>query len=186
MEDTLWRWSTPFQLASALVIAAYFVVLARSVRCAELHAWVIAWLANLAAIGIALSWPHPASAVLLPFFKAGYFFAKTQFVTLLVAGATHFALEKQRPVPHGPLSIAIAAFSIVVGFVVGSLDRAGMVQSVTMGAVLIAGAMLVVRAKAPGWRWLASGFVLRMILAAAETDAYAMRSMLGHAPARKP
>jgi hypothetical protein len=184
MELQLWHWSTLAQLASALAIAAYFVALSLSVRRAELHAWVTAWLSNLAAIGVAIAFSllHPQSALLVPFFSAAYFFAKTQFVTLLVAGATHFALEKPRPVPHGPLSIAIAVLSILIGIAVGSLDRVGMIQSITMGAILIAGAMLVGKTKAPGSGWLATGFVLRMVLATAETDAYAVRSMLGHAP----
>jgi hypothetical protein len=67
-------------------------------------------------------------------------------------------------------------FSALCGIVVGSLDRVGMIQSITMGAVLIAGAMVVTRTKTPGWQWLATGFVLRMMLAAAETAGYTLHA----------
>jgi hypothetical protein len=178
MEPLLWGWSTLFRVSSALVIAAYFIARSRSLQRAEAHAWAIAWSANLAAMAITLVfWQFPSmSATVFAVASAFYFFAKTQFVVLLVAGATSFALEQPRPVPHGRYSAAIAAFSTLFGLVVGSLDRVGMLQSVTMGAILIAGAMVVSRKKTPGWQWLATGFVLRMLLAAAETDGYAIHA----------
>src|SRR5690348_11572599 len=106
MEPILWRWSTLVQVSSTLVIAAYFVVLALTVGRAEVRAWAIAWLANLAALAIAFWQQQPGSAMAFAAESTFYFFAKTQFVVLLVAGATHFALDKPRPVPHGRYSIA--------------------------------------------------------------------------------
>jgi diguanylate cyclase (GGDEF)-like protein len=55
MELLLWRWSTTAQIASAIVIAVFFVVLARSVRRVELRPWVMAWLANLAALFVTMA-----------------------------------------------------------------------------------------------------------------------------------
>lgn len=52
MELLLWRWSTTAQIASALMIAVFFIVLTRSVRRSELQLWVNAWLANLAALAV--------------------------------------------------------------------------------------------------------------------------------------
>jgi hypothetical protein len=178
MEPLLWGWITLFRVSSALVIATYFIALALSLRRAEVRAWAIAWSANLAALAITLLyWQFQTmSAPVFAVASAFYFFAKTQFVVLLVAGATHFALDRPRPVPHGRYSAVIAAFSALVGFVVGSLDRVGMIQSVTMGAILIAGAMVVSRTKPPGWQWLATGFVLRMMLAAVETAGYTLHA----------
>ncbi|HEX7151137.1 MAG TPA: GGDEF domain-containing protein [Thermoanaerobaculia bacterium] len=45
MELLLWRWSTTAQIASAFMIAVFFVVLSRPVRRVELRPWVAAWLA---------------------------------------------------------------------------------------------------------------------------------------------
>lgn len=178
MEPLVWSGSALFQVASALAIAGYFVVLALSVQRAELQAWVFAWLANLAALAITFAFrellPNSPQFVLV---SGLYFFAKTQFVVLLVAGATRFALEKPRPVPHGRFNIAIALFSTLCSLVVGTLDRVGMVQSVAIGAFLIAGAIAVSKTKAPGWQWLAIGFVLRMLFATAETVGYAAHAM---------
>ena len=50
MELLLWRWSTTAQITSELMIAVFFVVLARSVRRVEMRPWVQAWVANLAAL----------------------------------------------------------------------------------------------------------------------------------------
>jgi len=181
MEPLLWRWGALIQVSSAILIAAYFLVLAFSVRRAELHAWVMAWLMNLAALAITFAfWQLSSrSATMFALASAGYFFAKTQFVVLLVAGATRFALEKPQPLPHRRYGIAIGAFSVIAGLVVGSLDRVGMVQSITTGAILLAGVVAVLRTKAPGWRWLATGFMLRMLFATAETTGYAARTYIG-------
>ena len=184
MEPLLWHWSAFVQVSSALVIAGYFVVLARSLRRPELHAWVIAWWANLAALLITIAfWRLPSpSPTVFAIITSCYFFAKTQFVVLLVAGVTGFALDQPRPVRHGRFSTAIAVFSALCGIVVGSLDRVGLVQSVMTGAVLYAGAIWVARKKTPAWHWLATGFVLRALFAAAETSVYAFRAMRADAP----
>jgi len=178
MEPLSWGWVTLFRMSSALVIAAYFIALAYSRRRAEVQAWAIAWSANLGALAITLAfWQlQSTSTTVFAVASALYFFAKTQFVVALVAGATGFALEQPRPVAHGRYSAVIAAFSTICGFVVGTLDRVGLIQSVTMGAILIAGAMVVARTKAPGWQWLAIGFWLRMLLAAAETAGYTLHA----------
>ena len=179
MESLLWRLSPVFQVASALVFAAYFIARERSLRRPESHAWMIAWLANLAALVIlVVFWPMPSGPV-AALATAGYFFAKTQFYVLLVAGASRSALDKPQPVPHGRVSAAIGVFSVLCAIAIGSLDKVGMVQSIMTGATLLAGAIAVSRSKPAGWRWLATGFVLRMLLAAAETDGYAIQS-LGH------
>jgi hypothetical protein len=179
MEALSWSWSVRIEFFSTLLIALAFFVMMLRVRRREMQAWLLAWCANLAALVIALMlWqPLAASAAWLPLASTAYFFAKTQFVVLLVGGATNFALETPRSIQHGPRSVAIAVASALVGFLVGSLDRVGMLQSVTMGAILIAGAIQVTRTKAPGWPWLATGFWLRMLLAAAESGGYAMRSL---------
>ena len=89
MELLLWRWSTTAQITSALMIAVFFVVLGRSVRRVEMRPWMYAWLANLAALLVTcIFWfAQPSSPFAFVVLRGSYFFWKTMFVVLLVAGA---------------------------------------------------------------------------------------------------
>ena len=89
MELLLWRWSTSAQIASALMIAVFFVVLARSMRRKELRPWVNAWLANVGALAVTtVYWlAQPQSELAFTLIRFGYFFGKTMFVALLALGA---------------------------------------------------------------------------------------------------
>jgi diguanylate cyclase (GGDEF)-like protein len=56
-ELLLWRWSVGVQWASLGMITVFFVALARSGGWAELRSWVLAWAADLVALGVTfLSW----------------------------------------------------------------------------------------------------------------------------------
>jgi len=92
MELLLWRWSTAFQCASALMMAVFFVVLARSVRRAELQPWVVAWLSNLVAlvVPIILWFFRPQSLLVSVAMRWSYLLSKTAWVMLLVVGAEAF------------------------------------------------------------------------------------------------
>src|SRR3954469_4240354 len=54
LEMALWQWSNAVQITSLMMIVAFFAVLRRSVRRAEMRWWVYAWSANLLAIAVAL------------------------------------------------------------------------------------------------------------------------------------
>src|SRR3982750_2176383 len=88
MELLLWRWSTTAQIASALTIAIFFIVLARSMKRVELRPWLYAWLSNLGALAVTVAWWYLRPDTALAFFgiRFGYMLTKTAFVVLLAGG----------------------------------------------------------------------------------------------------
>lgn len=177
MELLLWRWSTSAQIASAVTIAVFFVVLARSVRRIELRPWVAAWLANLAALGVTtVFWfAQPRSPVAFILLRTGYFFAKTLFLLLLAAGAWRFV---RQPLPRRTVRIvvaAVAAGAVVGAFTADGINKIGVIQSSVTVVILTAAAAFLRVKRVPGAEWLAAGFGLRALLALAEAVAYGMQ-----------
>jgi diguanylate cyclase (GGDEF)-like protein len=181
MELLLWRWSTTAQITSALMIAVFFVVLARSVRRVELRPWVRAWLANLAALGVtSIFWlARPESYPALVAVRFGYFFTKTMFIVLLALGAWTFVRHRTPPAVLRAVTGGVALYAIIAGFWVGSVNGIGIVQSSVIAVFLGGSALLLVGRRVPGGGWLAAGFALRAVLAVVETIAYALPSQSG-------
>ncbi|HEX6368896.1 MAG TPA: GGDEF domain-containing protein [Longimicrobium sp.] len=174
MELLLWRWSTTAQIASAIVIAVFFVVLARSMRRVELRPWVAAWIANLAALCVTIVFwfAQPNAPLAFIALRTGYFFTKTLFVLLLAAGAWRFV---RAPLSRRTARLAVAAVALLAGvaaLAVDDINQVGVVQSSVTAIVLGAAAGMLMRWRVPGGGWLAAGFSLRALLAAAETGAY--------------
>ena len=177
MELLLWRWSTSAQIASGLMIAVFFLVLARSVRRVELRPWLSAWLANLAALFVtSMFWfaqpQSPAAVIALRF---GYFFSKTMFVVLVALGAWAFVRRGVPRLATRPAMIAVAVYSIIGAFAADTIDRIGVVQSTVIGILLAGAALLLLVRRVPGAGWLTGGLVLRGALAIVEAMAYATR-----------
>lgn len=175
MELLLWRWSTTAQIASALMIAVFFVVLSRSVRRVELRPWVAAWLANLGALSATIIfWFHqPGSNAELVAIRFGYFFFKTLAVVLLTVGAWEFFHPlRTKAATRAMLAGGVLVYALVAGFMMVTLELIGVVQSGLIAIVLAIGAALSIRHRAG---WLAAGFALRSILAVLETIAYGSR-----------
>ena len=181
MELLLYRWSLSVQISSALLIAVFFVVLARSVKRAELRPWVAAWLANLGALTVAIVFwlAQPASQFAFACACLFYIFTKTLFVALLVVGAAGFRDRPARPVSYRMLIAGIAVFAIVGMVVVNSIDMLGVLQATTVAVCLVVGAILVGRSRTPAYGWLAIGFLVRAALGAAEALAYVAQASTG-------
>jgi len=177
MELLLWRWSTSAQIASGLMIAVFFLVLARSVRRVELQPWVNAWLANLAALFVtSMFWlAQPQSQSALVVLRFGYFFSKTMFVVLLVLGAWAFVRRGMPRFATRPAAIAVAVYSLIAAFVIDTVSRIGVVQSAVTGLLLLGAAVLLLVKRVSGAGWLAGGLALRGGLAIVEAAAYATR-----------
>jgi len=180
MELLLWRWSTLVQITSDLMIAVFFVVLARSVGRIELRAWVNAWVANLGALSVTIVfWMlQPRSQWVFAGISASYVFAKTMFVLLLILGAAGFM--QRRPasggferLPYGKLVAGVTVFSLLVGLAARSINVLGVIQATTIAVGLATGAVFLIRNRTPAYGWLATGFAVRSALAAAEAMAYA-------------
>jgi diguanylate cyclase (GGDEF)-like protein len=176
VELLLWRWSTLAQIASSLTIAIFFVVLARSVRRVELQAWVAAWLVNLVALLVTVTFwfAQPQSAAALIGARFAYFAAKTLFAVLLTMGAWQFARGGGLAGVRAATSAVLIA-SAIAAVTLGSIDQIGVVQSGVIAALLGAAAAVLLTRGGPGLRWLAAGFLLRAALAALETAAYGTR-----------
>jgi hypothetical protein len=129
MELLLWRWSTTAQITSALMIAVFFVVLARSMRRVEMRLemrpWVGAWLWNLAPLLVTIIFWYfqPSSKIAFVVLRGGYFLSKTMFVVLLTAGAFRFV--RQRP----SLALRRAAIACVVLYAHRRPSRAAEVRA---------------------------------------------------------
>lgn len=177
MELLLWRLSTATQITSTLMIAVFFVVLARSVRRAELRPWVTAWLANLGAlvVTIAFWFGQPQSPAVFLFLRAGYFFGKTMFVAVLVVGAWRLVRDAPAMQVNRRLVAAVAIYAALAAVLLDGIDRIGVVQALVMAACFLAGAVLLIANPRPGGGWLATGFAVRGLLAVLETLAYATR-----------
>lgn len=172
----LWQWSTSAQILSGLLIAVFFAVVGRSTGRHELDWFLGAWLANLLALGITLAFwflqPSGTAAILT---AAGYLFAKTSFLALLLVGA--LSLARGEPVPARALRwlAAIALCALPAAWLLDGIDWIGVAQSSLIGLVLLAGALICLRARGRGLGWLAFGFLLRALLAVLEALAYGAR-----------
>ncbi|HSY49499.1 MAG TPA: GGDEF domain-containing protein [Thermoanaerobaculia bacterium] len=177
MELLLWRWSTTAQITSELMIAVFFVVLARSVRRVEIRPWVWAWLANLAALGVTIIFwfAQPSSPFAFVVLRGSYFFWKTMFVVLLVAGALSFVRRRPGIAVRRAVLACVIVYSIVAAFAMDTIDRIGLSQSAVMGLILGACAVLLLVERAPGAGWLTAGISIRAILAVVETLAHGAR-----------
>jgi diguanylate cyclase (GGDEF)-like protein len=184
MELLLWRWSTLAQSTSDLMIAVFFVALARSVRRSELRVWVAAWLANLAALSIVIAFWLLAPPIGSTFAVIGslYLFAKTLFVLLIVDGAIGFANRRAVRTSYLKPVVALAVLSSIAGFTVRSVDQLGIVQEALIAGGLGACAVFLVSRRVPGNGWLATGFALRALFAIAAASAYAMDIAANGAP----
>jgi diguanylate cyclase (GGDEF)-like protein len=187
MELLLWRWSTSAQIASSVTIAVFFMVLARSVRRIELRPWVAAWLANLGALAVTITFwfAQPQSPLAFILLRTGYFFSKTLFVLLLAAGAWRFV---RAPLSRRTARMAVAAVAVgagVAALVADGIPLVGVIQSSVTVVVLGAAAAFLLVKRVPGAEWLAAGFALRALLGLAEAAAYGMQVVQADAAASR-
>jgi diguanylate cyclase (GGDEF)-like protein len=177
MELLLWRWSTAVQVSSTLMIALFFVVLAQSIRRAELRPWVGAWLANFGAMLVTiLFWAlQPQSPIVIALVRGLYIFLKTLFVVLMFAGAARFAGFKPMQALYRRAVIVIAAFALISMLALDSINQLGMFQSAVIAIGLAACAILLARTRPPAWAWLATALALRATFAIVEVFAYAVQ-----------
>lgn len=176
LELALWRWSTALQVTSAVMIAVFFTVIARTTRRVEARPWGWAWLANLLALMVTvIFWfTGPLPAWMGFSLSAGYYLSKTAFVLLLVLGARAFAHPGADVLPHRPLLwvLPLLAYSLVAGAVLTEIPYVGTVQSTVIAGACVAGAAILLGGRTAGSMGLVSGFALRGVLALVEAAAY--------------
>lgn len=171
MDLQLWRWSTVVQFTSLLMVAGFFLVLGRTSRRAEVRSWVLAWLANAAALGVTVYFwlvqPAQGVGVLIGSY-AGF---KIAFVLWLIQGAWVVGRPGASLLSLRTITTAAAAYGFLCGLFLPSIIVLGIVQHLAMAVLLIGGALALGRE----WRviaWLSTGLVLRGTLALIEAGAY--------------
>ena len=90
MTLVLMQWSAVVQLTSVLMVAAFFLVLARSSRRAETQWWALAWFSNVGAL-LVTTYFWIAQPTHLAVWQGSYLGLKLAF-----AGAGMVALSKRR------------------------------------------------------------------------------------------
>jgi len=180
LELLLWRWSTLVQITSDLMIAVFFVALARSVGRRELNDWVVAWALNFAALAITIAyWLLQPSAAWFPLTAGTYTLAKNLFIALLASGVIRFSGGQPTRLHHALVGSALVLFSVGIGLFVPSIDVLGAIESLTIGLGFAVGTFVILALKPPAWGWLAAGFAVRALLALGEGTVFTMQVALG-------
>ncbi len=171
MDLLLWRWSTAVQFTSLLMVAAFFVALGRSSRRAELRWWMLAWFANVAALGTTVFFWFVQPRVHVGWVIAAYMATKLGFVLWLLRGTWAVGRPGTDRPSQRTIVTAIMAYGFVGGLFIPSISALGVVQHLVMGVLLLGGVLALGR----GCRhvaWLATGLGMRGTLALAEAAAY--------------
>ena len=173
-ELLLWRWSTLVQITSAWMLMVFFIVVRRSTGRRELDAWVVAWIANGAALGVTcVYWLLQPPAMFQYPLTALYVASKTVFLLLLLLGTIAFARESRPRLPAA-VAIAVAAAFLLSLLLTGSIPAIGLAQCALILCLLGAAFAWCLRHRGRGLGWLALGFALRWVLALAEGVGYGM------------
>jgi diguanylate cyclase (GGDEF)-like protein len=174
MELLLWRWSTTAQITSELMIAVFFVVLARSVRRVEMRPWIQAWLWNLVALLVTIIFwfAQPKSRIAFMATVFGYTLSKTIFSVLLITGTWNFVRRPPSINIRRIVITSVIAYATFAAFTFDKIDKLGTAQSAVIGLILGFGALLLLITRTPGAGWLAAGLSIRTLLAIIETLAH--------------
>ncbi len=169
MELLLWRWSTAVQVTSMLMIAVL---------------WLRAWLADLAALGLALGfWYFRPDARYHHFVFVLYLAAKTAFVLFMLQGAWVLRGRAGWLLRGALVGSMLAVYSIAGGLLAANTDQLGLIAYPVMGLMFLAGGLFLIRPRAGGTAWLAAGFLTRSFVLFIEVGAYALLMLPDRAPA---
>jgi diguanylate cyclase (GGDEF)-like protein len=175
LELLLWRWSVAVQWASLAMITVFFAALARSGGWAELRSWVLAWAANLVALGFTfLYWYFQPEGRVFQAVAAAYMAAKTTFVLMFVQGARALRRPGAPPIPHSRLAAGVLAYSLTA-FLLPNVLALGLVQQVVTGVLFAAGGWLLLRRpREIGFAWLGGAMLFRAVLSLVQSSFYAI------------
>jgi len=159
----LGRWAAGAQLATVALLAAFFLVLARTVRLQEVRVWATAWTANAFALLALFAATSPAAPRPLFHFGAALYVAgKIGFALLLVAGVhAHIRPGANELARLRPLAALAAAGSVALGALARDMAAVRAAVALVAGVVVTAGALwLLTRPSVPRSRWLGSGMLV--------------------------
>jgi signal transduction histidine kinase/CheY-like chemotaxis protein len=187
MELLLWHWSTAVQVTSMIMIAVFFAALSRSVGRREMRLWTFGWLADLAALALALGFWYfqPPAQYNHPVF-ALYLGAKMAFVVFMLQGAWVLRGWSGWLLRNRLVIAIVALFTIVTAFIATDTDHLGVISYPVMALLLVAAVVPLARPLSAGTAWLAAGFLVRAILLIGETAAYIIRLVPSRLPDLQP
>ncbi len=170
----LWRWSTIVQICSELMIALFFLFLAYSTRRAEINAWVKAWLFNLAALTITVTFwlTQPDSSVIFRLLLGAYIVFKTAFVLLLISGVQHFTTRSYNWLSFRPIILFSLSVGLLGALTIPNIPWLGVAQASLIAIVLTVGTILIAQSRSVVMIWLALGFFARAVIALIEVYSY--------------
>jgi diguanylate cyclase (GGDEF)-like protein len=173
-ELLLWRWSVGVQWASLAMITVFFVALARSGGWAELRSWVLAWAADLVALGFTfLYWYLQPTGHAFHLVAGAYMAAKTAFVLLFLQGARSLRRPGSRPVRLSRAAPVLAVYASTA-FLLPDLPTLGVVQQFVTGVLFALGGWLLLRPpREIGYAWLAGAMLFRSAFSLVQSASYA-------------
>jgi diguanylate cyclase (GGDEF)-like protein len=173
-ELLLWRWSVGVQWASLGMITLFFAALARSGGWAELRSWVLAWGADLVALGLTfLYWYLQPRGLAFHLVAGGYMAAKTAFVLLFLQGAWSLRRPGVRPVSWTRGAAALALYA-ATALLIPDLPTLGVVQQLVTGVLFGLGAALLLRRpREIGYAWLGGAMLFRSAFSLVQSASYA-------------
>ncbi len=163
----LQHWSLGAQTGTLLLLAAFFVLLARAQPLAEVRLWAAAWVADAVALAAFFAAMMAGDGTLLSRPLIGLFAAgKTAFVALQLAGTRYHAQPGVGiAVPARPLALILLAWGGSLALFVPSADHLRLAQAFMVTAVLGTAARAVLRRpRTPRSRWLGAAMLLEALL----------------------
>lgn len=167
----LWRWSSAVQVASLVMIAAFFAIFSRVNPRAELTWWARAWFANLLALTVTLLFWYFQPLILRPVIGPLYLGSKMAFVLLVAQGAWLMIRPGARLLSNKAMAGAVLGFALAGWLFLPGINLIGVGQHLTLGLIFLA--LGIVTFSSPlGSRWLAVGLAVRSVIALGEAFAY--------------
>jgi hypothetical protein len=160
MDLLLWRWSTVVQFTSLVMVAGFFLVLARTSPRSEVRSWVLAWLANTTSLALAAYFWVAQPTQGFGWLLGGYMGFKLAFVLWLLQGAWAVGRPGTVGLSLRTIITTASSYAFLCGLFIPSIPIVGIVQHLTMGVLLLGGALALGRQ----WRaiaWLSTGLCLR-------------------------
>jgi diguanylate cyclase (GGDEF)-like protein len=153
------------------MVAGFFLVLARTSPRSEVRSWVLAWLANTTSLALAAYFWVAQPTQGFGWLLGGYMGFKLAFVLWLLQGAWAVGRPGTVGLSLRTIITTASSYAFLCGLFIPSIPIVGIVQHLTMGVLLLGGALALGRQ----WRaiaWLSTGLCLRGGLALAEAAAY--------------
>lgn len=163
----LQHWSLGAQAGTLLLLASFFVVLARAQPLAEVRLWAAAWVANAVALSALFAATMAGDgAVLSRLLVALFAVGKTAFAALLLAGTQHHAQPGvDIAVPRRPLALFLVGWGVSLALFVPVEEHVRLSQAFMVAAVLGVAAVTVLRRpRTPRSRWLGAAMLLDALL----------------------